>query len=147
VHADNPAAIFNSIKMFSPELQQVRLIDNGPAISLKNIFPIPTQLNIDPKLALKGSHLVIYNGTKGLQEAEKLALEKLSANGLYQLSFDFNKMLTPIASATQFMAGESVAQEMQLLMDYDARMNINLDINEQGIRFDSTVNNKSSKKQ
>ena len=147
VHADNPAAIFNSIKMFSPELQQVRLIDNGPAISLKNIFPIPTQLNIDPKLALKGSHLVIYNGTKGLQEAEKLALEKLSATGLYQLSFDFNKMLTPIASATQFMAGESVAQEMQLLMDYDARMNINLDINEQGIRFDSTVNNKSSKKQ
>tara|TARA_R110001583_G_scaffold21964_6_gene82897 strand:+ start:3728 stop:5452 length:1725 start_codon:yes stop_codon:yes gene_type:complete len=147
VHADNPAAIFNSIKMFSPGLQQVRLIDNGPAISLKNIFPIPAQLNIDPKLALKGSHLVIYNGTKGLQEAEKLALEELSANGLYQLSFDFNKMLTPIASATQFMAADSVAQEMQLLMDYDARMNINLDINEQGIRFDSTVNNKSSNKQ
>ena len=146
VHANNPAAIFNSIKMFSPELQQVQLIDNGPAISLKNIFPMPTELNIDPKLALKGDHLVIYKGAKGLQEAEKLALEKMSANGLYQLSFDFNKMLTPMASATQLMADQSMTQEMQFLMDYDARININVDINEQGIRFDSTVNNRSPKK-
>ena len=143
VHADNPLAIFNSIRMFSPELQQVNLSDDGKAISLKDLFPVPVALNINPKIAIKGKHLVIYNGTKGEQAAEKLGQEPLSANGLYQLSFDVNKMLTPFVSATQLMSGESIADEMQFLMDYDARMNINLDINEQGIRFDSTVNNKS----
>jgi len=143
VHADNPLAIFNSIRMFSPELQQVNLSDDGKAISLKDLFPIPVALDINPKIAIKGKHLVIYNGTQGEQAAEKLGQEALSANGLYQLSFDVNKIITPFANATQLMSGESIADEMQFLMDYDARMNINLDINEQGIRFDTIVNNKS----
>ena len=145
VHVDNPVAIFNSLKMFVSPLQQMELTNNGPAISLKDLFPTPPELNLDPQLAIKGNHLVVYNGNKGLQEAEKLALEKLSANGIYQLSFDAKKILTPISDAAK-LAGEIIPEEAMFLMDYDARMNINLDINDQGIRFDSTVNNKSPKK-
>ena len=145
IHVDNPVAIFNSVKMFVPQLQQAELTNNGPAISLKNLFPTPPELNLDPQLAIKGNHLIIYNGNKGLQEAEKLALETLSANGIYQLSFDAKKILTPISDAAK-LAGEIIPEEAMFLMDYDARMNINLDINDQGIRFDSVVNNKSPKK-
>jgi len=145
VHVDNPVAIFNSIKMLVKPLHQAQLSNNGPAISLKNLFPMPSELNLDPKLAIKGKHLVIYNGNKGLQEAEKLALEELSANGIYQLSFDAKKLLTPISDAAK-LAGEIIPEEAMFLMDYDARMNINIDVNEQGIRFDSVVNNKSPKK-
>lgn len=145
VHADNPEAIYNSVKMFVPELQQVALTNNGPAISLKDIYPIPRELNLDPKIAIKGNHFVIFNGNKGLQEAEKLALETVSANGLFQLSFDSKKILEPIKDAAA-LAGEILPEEAMFLMDYDARMNLNLDINDQGIRFDTTFNNKSAKK-
>lgn len=145
IHVDNPVAIFNSLKMFVPQLHQVQLTNNGPAVSLKNLFPTPSELNLDPQLAIKGNHLVIYNGNKGLQEAEKLALEKLTANGIYQLSFNAKKILTPISDAAT-LAGEIIPEEAMFLMDYDARMNINVDVNEQGIRFDSVVNNKSSQK-
>ncbi len=145
IHLDNPVATFNSLKMFVPQLQQIELTDNGPAVSLNKLFPTPPELNLDAKLAIKGNHLVIYNGNKGLQEAEKLALEKLSANGIYQLSFDAKKILTPISDAAK-LAGEIIPEEAMFLMDYDARMNITLEINDQGIRFDSTVNNKSPQK-
>lgn len=146
IHADSPETIFNSVKMFSPELQQVALTNNGPAISLNEIFPIPAELNLDPKLAIKGKHLIIFNGNKGLQEAEKLSLEQLSANGLYQVSFDSKKMFTPITNAAS-LAGEVIPEEAEFLLDYDTRMNMLLDINDKGIRFDTTVNNKSPKKQ
>jgi hypothetical protein len=146
VHIDNPEAIFNTVKMFVPELQQVQLTNNGPAISLKDIYPIPSELNLDPKMAIKGNHFIVYNGNQGLQEAEKLALETVSANGLYQLSFDTKKILTPIKDAAE-LAGEIIPEEAMFLMDYDARMNLNIDVNDQGIRFDSVFNNKSSKTQ
>jgi hypothetical protein len=146
IHIDNPEAIFNTVKMFVPELQQLQLTNNGPAISLKDIYPIPRELNLDPKMAIKGNHFVVYNGNKGLQEAEKLALETISANGLYQLSFDAKKILSPIKDAAE-LAGEIIPEEAMFLMDYDARMNLNVDVNDQGIRFDTTFNNKSSKKQ
>lgn len=146
VHIDNPEAIFNTVKMFVPELQQLQLTNNGPAISLKDIYPIPRELNLDPKMAIKGNHFVVYNGNKGLQEAEKLALETVSANGLYQLSFDAKKIISPIKDAAE-LAGEIIPEEAMFLMDYDARMNLNVDVNDQGIRFDTVFNNKSSKKQ
>lgn len=146
IHADSPETIFNSVKMFSPELQQVALTNNGPAISLNEVFPIPAELNLNPKLAIKGKHLIIFNGNKGLQEAEKLSLEQLSANGIYQVSFDSKKMFTPITNAAS-LAGEVIPEEAEFLLDYDTRMNMLLDINDKGIRFDTTVNNKSPKKQ
>lgn len=142
LHADKPEAIFNSIKMFSPDLQQVQLAANGPAISLMHLFPMAEEFNLDPKLAIKGNHLVIYSGDKGLQEAEKLASEKLVANGFYQMSFDSEKLFTPVSN-TAALTDELMAQDLMFLLDYDTRMNLKLDINDQGIRIDSTVNTKA----
>lgn len=142
LHADDAETIFNSIKMFSPDLQQVQLTSNGPSISLNDIFPIPAELNFDPKLAIKGKHLLIYSGKKGTQEAEKLGSEKLASNGFYQMSFDSEKILTPLADAAALTDG-LVPDDIMFLFNYDARMSMKLDINDQGIRFDSTVNTSS----
>lgn len=144
IHADDPEAIFNSVKMFSPELQQITLTNNGPSVPLKDLFPIPPEVNLDPQLAIKGNHLIIYTGAKGKQEAEKLGLEKLSAKGIYQVSFDSKKLFTPIVEAAE-LAGEIIPEEAMFLIDYDARMNMALDVNDKGIRFDSTVNQKAPK--
>ena len=142
--ADNPQQIFNSVKMFSPELQQIQLSNSGEAIDLATLFPIPAELNLAPKLAIKGKHLLIYNGEKGKKVADTLSSEQLNKNGIFNLSFDFKKMFTPIVTAAE-LAGETIPEEAMFLSDYDARMKIGFDINQQGIIFDSYINNKAAK--
>jgi len=142
--ADNPEQIFNSVKMFAPQLQQLQLSANSEPIDLSAFFPLPAQLKLAPKLAIKGNHLVIYNGEKGKKVADTLASEPLSKNGLYNLSFDFKKMFTPIVTAIE-LTGESVPEEAMFLINYDARMKMGVDINSQGVIFDSYMNSKAVK--
>jgi hypothetical protein len=142
--AENPQQIFDSLKMFSTELQQVQLTENSMPIDLQTITPLPAQLNLSPKLAIKGKHLLIYNGEKGEQAAEALSLEPLSANGLYHLSLDLQKIFTPVVKAVE-LSGETMPEELLFLSDYDSRMKMSFDINQQGLIFNSYVNNKSKK--
>ena len=144
ISATQPEQLFNSVKMFLPELQQVQLTADGDAIELNTIVPIPAELNIAPKLAIKGNHIVIYNGEKGEKAANKLATEALTKNGLYDFSFDFKKMVTPIITATE-LAGETIPEEMMFLTEYDARMQMSIDTNEQGLIFKSSINNRAPK--
>ncbi|TEW46457.1 hypothetical protein [Psychromonas algicola] len=144
LHADSPETIFNSLKMFSPELQQVQLTTGGETVSLNEIVPIDPALNINPQVAIKGNHLVIFNGDLGKQAAEKLATEKLSANGLYQTSFDIERIFTPLIDVIN-ASGEDVPEDLMMLLDYNMNMNMNLDINDQGIRFDTVIKTESTK--
>ncbi|WP_026339293.1 hypothetical protein [Psychromonas ossibalaenae] len=145
VSSDNPELLFNSMKMFSPEFQHIQLSSTSQPIELGGIFPIPAQLNIAPKLAIKGNHLVIYNGEKGQKAVENLSSEKLSKNGVYNFSFDFKKMFAPIVTAAE-LTGEPLPEEAMFLMDYDARMKMGFDISDQGLVFDYYINSKVSEK-
>lgn len=144
ISAENPELLFNSVKMFLPELQQVQLTTDGEPVELNTIVPIPSELNLAPKLAIKGKHLVLYNGEKGAEVANSLSSEALEKNGLYNLSFDFKKMVTPIITATE-MSGETIPEEAMFLTEYDARMLMSFDIDEQGLIFKSKINNKAPK--
>lgn len=142
--ADNPQQIFDSLKMFSPELQDVQLSDNGPSVDLSSLFPIPARFKLAPKLAIKGKHLLIYNGEKGQQAAVQLATEPLSKNGLYTVSFDFKKIFTPVITAAE-LAGETIPEETRFLANYDTRMKMRFDINQQGLIFNSYINSRAEK--
>ncbi|MCP4325585.1 MAG: hypothetical protein GY787_27840, partial [Alteromonadales bacterium] len=142
ISAENPEQLFNSVKMFLPELQQIQLTTDGEAVDLSNMLPIPSEINVAPKLAIKGKHLVIYNGEKGEKVANALATEALSKNGLYNFSFDFKKMVAPIITATE-LSGETIPEEAMFLTEYDARMLVSIDVNEQGLIFKSSINNKA----
>jgi hypothetical protein len=142
VAADNPLQIFNSLKMFTPELQKVQLTNNSEPISINTIFPIPAELNIDPKLTIKGNHLVIYNGEKSKAIAEKLATETLTQNGIYNFSVDFKKIFSPL---TRDLSDEIIPEELQFLTTYDTRMKATFDITSEGLVFGSYVNTKPSK--
>lgn len=141
--ADDPKTLFNSIKMFTPELQNVQL-NEGESVDLNSILPIPAELNLNPKLTIKGKHLVIYNGEKGEQAAEALSSEILAKTGLYHMSLNFKKIFTPMAAAAE-LSGETIPEELQFLVDYDARMRMSIDINPQGLVFYSYMNNKAPK--
>jgi hypothetical protein len=144
ISAAQPEQLFNSVKMFLPELQQIQLTTDGEAIALDSILPIPDELNISPKLAIKGKHLVIYNGEKGEKAANKLTSETLTKNGLFNFGFDFKKMVTPMITAAE-IAGETIPEEMMFFTEYDARMQMSIDTTEQGLILKSSMNNKAPK--
>ena len=143
VAADNPLQIFNSLKMFIPELQPVQLANNSTPVSLNTIIPIPAKLNIDPKLAIKGHHLVIYNGEKSKVVAEKLATETVNQNGVSDFSIDFKKAFSPLTS--QDLSNDIVPEELKFLTTYDTRIKTTFDITNEGLTFGNYVNSKPSK--
>lgn len=143
IHADSPKALFDSLKMMAP-IPALDLTVDGPAVSLKSVLPLPPELNIDPKIAIKGNHFVIYNGEEATKAADKLSSEKLSANGMYQVAFDLPKLISPILSEIE-KSSDILPPEVQNIKDYDMRMEATLDVTNQGIRVDSTVNSKAIK--
>ena len=57
----HPEQLVNSAKLFMPSLQSIPLSDASEPIQLNKLLPIPIALNIDPKVAIRGKHLVVYN--------------------------------------------------------------------------------------
>ncbi|MEI6896488.1 MAG: hypothetical protein V5786_03175 [Psychromonas sp.] len=146
VSVDNPEGLFNSIKMFIPELQKMQLTKGSEPIQLSNILPVPAEFNIDPKLVIKGKHIVIYNGEKAKKVADQLTSESLSANGIYNLSYDVKKAFIPLVTATELYDDEIIEESIEDIMlsaEYDVRVQMSIDINEQGLIFKSKLNTKA----
>ncbi|WP_299792820.1 hypothetical protein [uncultured Shewanella sp.] len=139
--ADNPAMLFNMVKPFAPELADIQLRQDGSVIDLSHLLPLPAEYGIKPKIAVKGNHLVLFNGDKAESIAEQLANEPLSDNGLYNISLDYKKLFTPIVTFAE-MTGEPLPEELSMMKDYDMQVKMGVDINAQGIIFDSYINNK-----
>ena len=113
VSAEDPEAIFNSLKLALPPLAQVKLTKDSDPIDLSTIIPFPAELNIHPELAIKGKHLVIYNGEESKKLANALTSEKLSQNGIYSLSTDFKELFTPIISTLKIM-GKDIPEQFSI---------------------------------
>lgn len=141
--ADNPSILFNMVKPFVPELANIQLPQDGSPVDLAHLLPLPPEYGISPKLALKGKHLVLYTGDKAEIVANKLADEKLANNGLYSVYLDYSKVFAPILSLAE-MTGEPLPEEFSMMKDYNMQVQIGLDINDQGIVFDSYMNSKAT---
>lgn len=139
--ADNPSMLFNMVKPFAPELASIQLPQDGSALDLSHLLPLPPEYSIAPKLAVKGKHLVLYTGDKAAAVAEDLSNETLESNGLYSVYLDYSKVFAPIVSFAE-MTGEPLPEEFSMMKDYNMQVQMSLDINGQGIVFDSYMNNK-----
>ncbi|MCG9697574.1 hypothetical protein [Shewanella sp. Isolate11] len=136
--AEDPASLFNMIKPFAPMLANVNLPQDGSAIELNSLLPFPAYLDVKVYMALKGKHLVIYSGDQSKRFADKIADEALTSNGLLTMSSDYNKMFTPVMQLLE-MSGEPVPEELSSLKDYNMKVKMDLDVNQQGIVIDSSV--------
>ena len=141
VSAEDPEAIFNSLKMAIPPLAQVKLTKDSDPIDLSTIIPFPAELDIHPELAIKGKHLVIYNGEESKKLANALTSEKLSQNGIYSLSMDFKEVFAPIISSLKLM-GKDIPEQLAFLATYNTNLRISLDVNKNGIISNTYIENK-----
>ncbi|GGI82359.1 hypothetical protein [Shewanella gelidii] len=130
--AENPAMLVNMIKPMVPQLANIQVPTDGSAVDLSGVLPIPAQVGVQPKLAVKGKHIVIYSGEKSLAMADKLASEPLTGNGMMLITFDYKKLFTPLLRyAEQY--GEELPPEVIQLKDYDGQTSVDIDVTEQGV--------------
>lgn len=139
--ADNPSMLFNMVKPFVPELADVQLNDNGEAIDLSYLLPLSAEYAIKPQMAIKGHHLVLFTGEGGEAKANELANEALSHNGIFSLSADYGKIVAPLITLVE-MVGEPVPAELSMMKNDDIQVKMGIDVNLNGIIFDSSVDSK-----
>ncbi|WP_144210911.1 hypothetical protein [Shewanella donghaensis] len=140
--AENPEMLLNMVKPFVPQLAQVQLEKNGDPIDVSPLLMLPPSMGISAKMAIKDHHIVIYSGDKGEDLANELAKEPLVANGLTSMSIDYQKVLTPVFKLIED-SGEEVPEELEMLKDYDMRMQLNFDITDKGISISTRGHSKA----
>ncbi|WP_394131831.1 hypothetical protein [Shewanella maritima] len=143
--ADDPMMLLNMVKPFYPPLANLQLSPNGEAVDVSSLLMLPPEFGVKAKLALKGQHLVLFNGAKAQQQADKLASEALVANGMLSASVDYAQALTPLIEAIE-QSGEAMPEELKMMQGYDMRLNTSLDVTDQGIVFDFGVINQAPTK-
>ncbi|WP_286237373.1 hypothetical protein [Neptuniibacter halophilus] len=140
VSADNPMVLFNIAQGFVPQLAQLQLPADGSALDLSDMLPLPPELDVQPMLALKGKHLVLYAGEQGEQAANQLATVEPVSNGILNFSVDYKKMLTPLLPVIEMAAEPEVAAELAVLKQLDMQVQVDLGTNPQGIEIRSEAN-------
>jgi hypothetical protein len=144
--AEEPAVLFNMAKAFAPPLAQIQLPSDGSPIDLSTIIPLPAELDIKPMLALKGKHLVVYNGAKGEATANQLAAETIESNGLLNFSVDYKKMLQPLLPVLAMAGDPEVTEQLDALKNIDMRVKMDIHLNAQGILVESEADIKAPSK-
>ncbi|GIU48914.1 hypothetical protein TUM4438_31390 [Shewanella sairae] len=137
--AENPNVLFNLAKTLAPELADIQLPTNGNAIELNTIIPMPEEIKISPKLAIKGEHIVLFAGEKGEAVANALGEEPLVSNGLMVISTDYRKIFKPLLSLWD-LTGESIPEDFNRMKDYNMRSRFSLDVEQKGFEVESYIN-------
>ena len=92
VSADNPEALLQTAKMFTPELSNIQIqADSKPV----NIGPLFTQYTGIHGLyaRLNGSHLALYSGELAKSTIDSVMIKPLSADGLMRFSDGWSALI------------------------------------------------------
>lgn len=133
--ADNPEVLFNMAKTFAPNLASVQLPADGSPVDLSAYIPNPEADQVQPMLALKGQHLVVYTGEKSKAMADALASEKPQNNGVMSLSADYSRLFTPLVPLMEMNATPDVAGQFQILKDLNMKISMKISFSDQGIEM------------
>lgn len=138
ISSDDPALLFNMAKMFAPALADVTLPTDGSAVDITHALALPSEWPLALKMAVKGKHLVIFNGDKGKVAAEHLSHELVIKNDLAMVSFDSSKMLEPLQAYAK-MAGTNDVVDLSQMKPQNMEVTLALDVDDKGIVLHSFV--------
>lgn len=141
--AENPKVLFDMAKSFAPPLAAIQLPEDGSAVDLSTMIPMPPEVNVKPMLALKGQHLVIFAGESGQALADTLGSEQISGNGLLNFSMDYKKMLTPLLPVMEMAADPELTEQMETLKNMDMKVKLDLNLQPQGIELNTEMDIKA----
>jgi hypothetical protein len=133
--ADNPEVLFNMAKTFAPNLASIQLPTDGSPVDLSAYIPNPKADQVQPMLALKGQHLVVYTGEKSKVMAEALESEIPKNNGVMSLSADYSRLFTPLVPLMEMNATPEVAEQFQILKDLNMKISMKISFSDNGIEM------------
>lgn len=87
ISAEDPSVIASLLTSYVPFLQGQSIPKDGTPIEMA--LPMPT---VQPKLAIKNQHLVLFTGEQAEAEANKLSSVELTNNGIGALALDYQKL-------------------------------------------------------
>lgn len=99
VSAEKPSVIASLMTSYLPFLQGQSIPQDGTPVELT----VP-MLPVQPKIAIKNKHLVVYTGEQAEAEANALADVELTANALSGVTIDYQKMGDLMMNNTMLMS-------------------------------------------
>jgi hypothetical protein len=141
VSTEHPELLSNLASLL-PQLEGVEVPSDSSSIAL-NLPNLPAGLN--PKLAHKGKHIVIFDGSFGAESAQQMSFEQLNKRGIFAASTNYNKLgklandaLDLVANMYSTEASECAELHVNLatLNDLAVATTIIAAVEDEGIRFD-----------
>ncbi|NKF50744.1 hypothetical protein G3R49_09195 [Shewanella sp. WXL01] len=138
VSAQDPSLLLNMVAPFYPPLAQVQLTDGGEAVDVSSMLMLPPEYGVTAKLALRGNHLVLFSGEKGVAMVDNLASQKLENNGFIATQIDYKKAIGPLIDVIE-NSGEEMPPELEMFKHYDMNMSMDIRFTDNGIELGSKV--------
>ena len=137
ISAKDPQTLIMAAKgMAPPSLAGLQIPTDGSAVVLP--FPLPLPSGIEPKLAIKGNHIVLYVGEQAEAAANNLKQTNIAANGVFDMSIDYGKyMKLFLGFLKKAPTDSSQAKALEALKGLNMKMTMSVDFKDSGIVMDA----------
>ena len=141
VTSDHPRLLSNLVS-FVPQLQFIQVPTDGSSVAL-DLPDLPKGLK--PRLATKGQHLVVFDGPKATETAQKLEFEQPNTRGILSTTVNYKKLGQMASDAMDMVDNmkSNAAREcaelsviMTMLNETTSEVSIRTSVEDNGIRFD-----------
>lgn len=135
VSADNPEALLQTAKMFTPELSNIQIQADSKPVNIGPLFTQYTGMPMDLYARLNGSHLALYSGELAKNASDSVMIKPLSADGLMSFSMDGQRLLEFSNKAAE-LTGEVLPSDLTSTLEGDVVGEMKMDVIDHGIAFD-----------
>ena len=138
VTVKNARNYLEGLKGMVPGMAEISLPADGEELALNSVLPMLDAFGVTPMLQVNDSHLVVYAGDKGTSQAKATLAQTIEKNGMLSIGMDYARFFS-IMAETMRASGQPVPDELSSLTDMDMQIQVNMDIDEQGVVMNSEM--------
>jgi hypothetical protein len=138
VTVKNARNYLEGLKGMVPGMAEISLPAEGEELALNSVLPMLDAFGITPMLQVNDSHLVVYAGDKGTSQAKATLQQAIDKNGMLSIGMDYARFFSIMVETMQ-ASGQPVPDELSSLTDMDMQIQVNMDIDEQGVVMNSEM--------
>ena len=138
VTVKNARNYLEGLKGMVPGMAEIDLPADGEELALNSVLPMLDAFGVSPMLQVNDSHLVVYAGDKGTSQAKATLAQTIEKNGMLSIGMDYARFFS-IMAETMRASGQPVPDELSSLTDMDMQIQVNMDIDEQGVVMNSEM--------
>lgn len=138
VTVKNARSYLEGLKGMVPGMAEITLPADGEELALNSVLPMLDAFGVTPMLQVNDSHLVVYAGDKGTAQAKATLQQAIAKNGMLSFGMDYARFFGIMAESMQ-ATGQPVPEEFSSLTEMNMQVQVNMDIDEQGVVMHSQM--------